>query len=367
MGVSVRFPHGFPHSTSGSLGVSGGERGYRHYRGLVTVQGLLPATRDRLIDLAVAQFGVLSTAQIEGFGYSPRRRRTLAARGILRRHLGCWVVSSIETQAGGRDAHALRLSLPEGTIVTGAAAAALLGAGGEWPYEHGVAVPMAYASPGSNPARAGVQLIRRAFDGRCARRGPLRLADRVTALLDCVEAARPSSRTGLVDYLLQRRWITPRDIDTRWAARHGSRVGRRATAALREAVAQSRSGTQSAAERLLARALRAGGLGRGGSSGWSGNHLVRVADATKGGRELRPYRIDFAWPDCRLAVEVDGRSYHSSDGAFEGDRERRVNMQTAGWTVMEFTWRYLAVDPGAAAAVAVIRSMLVQLRARQLC
>src|SRR5690606_35703346 len=34
-----------------------------------------------------------------------------------------------------------------------------------------------------------------------------------------------------------------------------------------------------------------------------------------------PYRLDFFWPDEGVAIEVDGRAYHSSSPRFEGDRK----------------------------------------------
>ena len=51
-----------------------------------------------------------------------------------------------------------------------------------------------------------------------------------------------------------------------------------------------------------------------------------------------PYRLDYAWPDRRLAVEVDGYGPHSSREAFQSDRARQNTLVLAGWTVLRFTW-----------------------------
>ncbi len=274
------------------------------------------------------------------------------------------MIPALEKSSGARDAWAVTLRLPAGTIVTGAAAAAFRQAGGAWPHEFGVSTPLAYVGVGVHLRLQGVRLMRKAFDGRECRVGILRFADRTTALLDCLEIAERPQREGLLDLFLQRRWITSDEVEARWRTRAGPGGPRRRTAALRQAVRQAKDGGQSKAERLLTRALRGGRMQQGRKSGWCASHPVRVPDMGCGGRELRSYRIDVAWPDCKLAVEVDGRSFHSGDGAFESDRARRLNLQGAGWTVLEFTWRYLAVDPGAAAAVAVIERKLHDLRAR---
>jgi hypothetical protein len=49
-------------------------------------------------------------------------------------------------------------------------------------------------------------------------------------------------------------------------------------------------------------------------------------------------RVDFAYPDLRLAIEVDGFAAHSSVDAFRRDRTRQNALVAAGWTVLRFTW-----------------------------
>ena len=49
-------------------------------------------------------------------------------------------------------------------------------------------------------------------------------------------------------------------------------------------------------------------------------------------------RVDFAYPELRLAIEVDGYSAHSSVDAFRRDRTRQNALVAAGWTVLRFTW-----------------------------
>jgi very-short-patch-repair endonuclease len=49
-------------------------------------------------------------------------------------------------------------------------------------------------------------------------------------------------------------------------------------------------------------------------------------------------RLDFAWPSCLLAVELDGREHHDDLPALYRDRVRQNDLVLAGWTVLRFTW-----------------------------
>lgn len=49
-------------------------------------------------------------------------------------------------------------------------------------------------------------------------------------------------------------------------------------------------------------------------------------------------RVDAAFPDRKLAIEVDGFEHHSSPDAFQRDRTRQNRLVALGWTVLRFTW-----------------------------
>jgi very-short-patch-repair endonuclease len=57
--------------------------------------------------------------------------------------------------------------------------------------------------------------------------------------------------------------------------------------------------------------------------------------------EGQPCRIDFAYCDTRLAVEVDGFEFHSKRDAFERDRVRLSRLAVAGWRVIHVTAQQL--------------------------
>ena len=55
--------------------------------------------------------------------------------------------------------------------------------------------------------------------------------------------------------------------------------------------------------------------------------------------------VDFAWPEHRLIVELDGFAFHSDHEAFEDDRKRDTDLQKKGWRVLRITYRRLHDDP----------------------
>lgn len=58
------------------------------------------------------------------------------------------------------------------------------------------------------------------------------------------------------------------------------------------------------------------------------------------------YRLDFAWPGCPLAVEVDGYAWHSSPERMANDTRRRNALVRRGFTVLVYTWRDVVEDRG---------------------
>jgi very-short-patch-repair endonuclease len=82
------------------------------------------------------------------------------------------------------------------------------------------------------------------------------------------------------------------------------------------------------------------------------NLLVDDEDATPT-REYRfhpdrRWRFDFAWPECRVAVEVDGNAWNTKGGgrhAQDGDREKINAAMSLDWRVFHFSPQMIKADP----------------------
>jgi very-short-patch-repair endonuclease len=55
-----------------------------------------------------------------------------------------------------------------------------------------------------------------------------------------------------------------------------------------------------------------------------------------GNRERR--RVDFAWPEYRIAVEYDSVDWHSGPDAMKADRRRRAALEAVGWIVVSIVF-----------------------------
>lgn len=102
--------------------------------------------------------------------------------------------------------------------------------------------------------------------------------------------------------------------------------------------------TQSAAERLFRKLLRDAGV-----TDWVQQHSF-------GG-----WSLDFAWPDLKISVEIDGWAFHRSHKTFRRDMAKRNALVLAGWLPLTFAWHDLVENPVGCLEllVSVIRERLV--------
>ena len=56
-------------------------------------------------------------------------------------------------------------------------------------------------------------------------------------------------------------------------------------------------------------------------------------------------RVDIAFVEARLAVEVDGFAWHRTPRQLAADHERHNRLQLAGWRVLRISVRQLRSDP----------------------
>lgn len=56
-------------------------------------------------------------------------------------------------------------------------------------------------------------------------------------------------------------------------------------------------------------------------------------------------RVDAAYPELRIAIELDGYEWHTGRTAFQRDRTRQNELVGLGWIVLRFTWADVADRP----------------------
>jgi very-short-patch-repair endonuclease len=120
---------------------------------------------------------------------------------------------------------------------------------------------------------------------------------------------------------------------------HCRNLGRRGWKQASRLVTAAADRADSAAERVLKGLLRDDGI-----SGWVLGH------------RFGPHLIDVAFPEQRVAIEVDGWAWHVDVDRFRADRRKGNALTRAGWTVLRFTWHDLVTRP--AEVVAEIRHVL---------
>lgn len=179
--------------------------------------------------------------------------------------------------------------------------------------------------------RAGVTVHRQPLvETDRTRIGPIPVTSPARTLLD-LGAVLPRAVPGSLDDALRRGLVRAsqlRDALDAWA---GSGV--RGTAPLRAAFEQ-RAGVSGTAESLLEvgflRAVRRSGLPE-----------PKLQHPIRDLRGRRIARVDFAYPERRLAIEADGFRFHGGLADWRRDVERGNRLQEAGWTVLRVTWQDL--------------------------
>jgi len=277
--------------------------------------------------VARAQHGAFSRQQARDAGWSNRSLATAVRDGLLvRRHGDVYVLPGPRT-ALCEDA-AARLAGGPAAVVSAWSAARCYG----WAWSYDVARPACVTLPPARHLRLeGVLVLRWHLPEGHLRTLPS--GERVTVpartVVDCLRLAAPALREAMLDTALLRRWT---GVDELRAVvdELGSRPG---TAALRRLLEGVESGARSRAERLAQRVLARTGL-----AGWRWNHAVPLPD---GGCAV----VDAALPELRIAVEVDGRAFHTDATVFQRDRTRQNALVALGWTVLRFTWWDLQQRP----------------------
>ena len=165
--------------------------------------------------------------------------------------------------------------------------------------------------------------------------GVLRVASPALSVLDLI----PILGGAVIDEALRRQSVTLEHLAEAFR-QTPARPGNRQRAAL---IHDSRDRPWSPAERTAHHLLRQAGI-----NGWRTNRRVMVKGVG--------YVVDLVFQQQRVAVEIDGWSYHGSRESFIKDRWRYARLAAAGWCVLPFAASEL--DDAPDEFVAVVRDAL---------
>ena len=265
------------------------------------------------------QDGVVTTAQARACGISARTIRRRVASGRWRSpHPRVHLAAGHRFGPEARVRAACLWAGPS-ALVSGPAAAYWHGFLDTPPTEIGITVPRSSGLAG----RAGIRVRRRevAPEDRSERHG-LRLTARPLTVLET--AAALDDGAAFLDRALQR-YVGFTSVHAAYCRMLSSTGSARAGRLLRAAA--DRSAAES--ERRLVRLLRVAGI-----TGWVLNH------------EVGPYTLDLAFPDRRVAVELDGWAWHTDQERFRRDRRKGNDLVLSGWSLLRVTWHDLDGAPG---------------------
>lgn len=271
--------------------------------------------------IAAKQHGVVTRDQALGAGMSASTvdRRVRAGLWVGSGHPGVYVVHPRSGAAGWRQRLcAAVLGGPAETVASHRAAAVLHG------LREGQEIELT-VPPGAR-------------HGALAHQGVVLAAQRTT--IDSIAVTRVE-RT-LVD-LASVVGDNAVELAVEAALRHGLTTVERV-----EAQVGGRRGSERL-RRVLAR--RSGGRPCGSDLAMRVIQLLRAAGLPEPVREYEVrvgkdrYFIDLAYPERRLAIEIDGRESHDAPAAFQHDRTRQNRLVLMGWTVLRFTWADVTQRP----------------------
>ena len=181
-----------------------------------------------------------------------------------------------------------------------------------------------------NPRAQPPAIIHRILDLHpelAVEREGLRLTDPTRTIIDLGLVLKPWAVRDAMSRGLTSRLFTVAEVERLRDAL--GRKGRNGTGIVRELLEQrslAGSGEESVLERRLLDLLDRAGI-----------PLPAIQhEIWHAGRFVA--RVDAAYPDARLAVEVDGYAAHASPDAFQRDRTRQNRLVALGWTVLRFTW-----------------------------
>ena len=300
--------------------------------------------RGRSIDarvraVAATRHGVLTSGDLRRLGIGRSAVATRVKAGEWERRGRVWIVRAVAIAGDLQTAWVLQASGASDAVVSGTLATRL--SGWDLPGTDRILVQGGH----TRVDLPGITVIRRSGGEVLGGPGGLRLSPPLEGLVDALACLSADAGERLLDRALQRHFTSVQEFSRVVDGRLGR--GCRGAAVLRRLRDDASCGTRSEAERRMAILLK-----RTKSGTWIANHPLRdgLGDLVA--------EIDFAEKSLRIAIEVDGRAFHSDRRSFEHDRRRQNLLVLDGWLVLRFTWEQITRDPGG--VVACIRAAVAQ-------
>lgn len=281
----------------------------------------MPGTDQAVARVAATQFGLLTRQQAldAGFSRAAIQRRLSHGRWLRIEH-GVYVVHGAPISWNVK---VLAACLSTGGIASHRTAAVLHGVAGFRPGRPEITIPR---------RTRGMSVQARVHQSRDLHlttptwRDGIPVTDTARLAVD-LGSVVPFERYELaMDDMIGAKLLTwDQALDS--VIRHGKR-GRNGVGSLR-ALLRERYGdevSESALERAFERMLRHTGLAAPMPQYNISDELGFIA------------RVDFAYPEQRIAIELDSKKHHLHARAFEDDPRKRNRLKLAGWLVLEYTW-----------------------------
>jgi predicted transcriptional regulator of viral defense system len=275
--------------------------------------------------LAATRAGIVSRTELLANGWSPsaitratsRGRLVAVTRGVYRTAGSPWTRRAAQ--------HAVIALLGADAVLSRWTAAELLGIHDVVGGAMHATIPHRRRLP--RGVEALVRVTRTTSDLTEARRNVhgLPITDGASTVIDLAAHVTESRLTELAAAALRRRVTTLRELRQRLDT-HTRAPGRARLLAVIDLLADDAGRTRSDVEMVACHAIVDAGLPR-----------PVLAHHVRDGQGRLVAELDLAYPEQRIAIEVDGYRWHSSPARKRADEERQNRLVVLGWTVLRFS------------------------------
>lgn len=268
------------------------------------------------------QHGLFTAAQSERCGLSPTTTATLIRRGVLRRVERGVFHHVVVPRTWVADELCCILAAGPGAVASHRAAAALWGIDGFDP-----GTPELTVRRGRRFRRRGA-IVHESTDldrTDVVIRDGVPTTDLPRTILDLARRETDDTLALAIQWCRRHRRLSWAQLAS--VLRRHARRGRPGVRRLRRVIAANAHRSEisdSAFEELTIALLTERGLPEPVL-----HHPVRLAE--------RLIKLDLAYPDLRIAIELDGL-VHTEPGVFRSDRRRQNAVVLDGWLILRFTW-----------------------------